>query len=143
MSTNMSDINIAETLLEKGIKPSFHRIKILEYLVNRKNHPTADMIFRDISPSIPTLSKTTVYNTLKTLLDYGVIISLNIDEGEQRFDADCTQHAHLKCISCGNIFDLAVDDSISAYIEHQNHIFHEVKINIEGICADCAANINK
>lgn len=56
--------NITEYLIKNNIRPSFQRIKILEYLANNNNHPTADEIFKDVVKEIPMLSKTTVYSTL-------------------------------------------------------------------------------
>ena len=41
------------------------RIAIMEYLMDNPIHPSADDIYTALSPSMPTLSKTTVYNTLK------------------------------------------------------------------------------
>ena len=52
-------------LLSHKIKPSMQRIAIMDYLFEHKVHPTVDKIFNDLYPQIPTLSKTTVYNTLK------------------------------------------------------------------------------
>ena len=60
----METTEIKNILSKNGIKPSLHRMKILDYLLKMKNHPTVDTIYKDISGDIPTLSKTTVYNTL-------------------------------------------------------------------------------
>ncbi len=49
-------------LEEEGIQPSYHRLKILEYMMNHRTHPTVDIIYKNLSKEIPTLSKTTVYN---------------------------------------------------------------------------------
>ena len=52
--------NVGEYLKSHDIKPSYQRIKIFEYLVEHKNHPTVDMIYKALVDEIPTLSKTTV-----------------------------------------------------------------------------------
>lgn len=54
-----------ERLLDHNIKPSMQRIAIMQYLMEHPIHPSADDIYTALSPSMPTLSKTTVYNTLK------------------------------------------------------------------------------
>ena len=54
-----------ERLLDHNIKPSVQRIAIMQYLMEYPVHPSADDIYTALSPSMPTLSKTTVYNTLK------------------------------------------------------------------------------
>ena len=53
-----------DRLLKYSIKPSMQRIAIMEYLMEHRTHPSADEIYTALSPSMPTLSKTTVYNTL-------------------------------------------------------------------------------
>ena len=69
-----------ERLLEHNIKPSMQRIAIMEYLMNHPIHPSADDIYTALSPSMPTLSKTTVYNTLKLFSEQGAALMLTIDE---------------------------------------------------------------
>lgn len=56
-------------LKEHGIKPSYQRMKVFQYLVDNHNHPTVDMIYKALCPEIPTLSKTTVYNTLNLFVE--------------------------------------------------------------------------
>ncbi|MFC1669732.1 Fur family transcriptional regulator, partial [Spirochaetota bacterium] len=108
----MESLQISDILSEKGVKPSLHRIKIYEYLAAKKNHPTADMIYKDISGDIPTLSKTTIYNTLRTFYDNDIVQAITIEENEVRFDADMMHHAHFKCSKCGSIYDVEIDNPI-------------------------------
>lgn len=75
MITNMEKI---KTLLEeKGIKPTFQRLKILEYLSNNlNNHPTVEMVYEKLLNDIPTLSLTTVYNTLNNFLEKRLVFGV-------------------------------------------------------------------
>lgn len=57
-------LDIGEYLKSKGVRPSEQRIRIFKYLYVNKNHPTVDMIYRELVQKMPCLSKTTVYNTL-------------------------------------------------------------------------------
>ncbi|HMM69990.1 MAG TPA: transcriptional repressor, partial [Gudongella oleilytica] len=57
-------------LKQKGIRPSFIRVRILSLLMNARIHPTVDEIYEVLSKEILTLSKTTVYNTLKLFTEY-------------------------------------------------------------------------
>ena len=52
-----------EYLLKYNIKPSMQRIAIMDYLMVHRVHPTADEIYNALYPTMPTLSKTTIYNT--------------------------------------------------------------------------------
>ena len=60
-------MDVVKRLQNHNIKPSVQRIAIMNYLIEHRTHPTVDEIYTALSPSIPTLSKTTVYNTLKLL----------------------------------------------------------------------------
>ena len=52
-------------LSAKGVRPTYIRLKILDYLKKNMTHSTADMIYEALLKEIPTLSKMSVYNTLK------------------------------------------------------------------------------
>ncbi len=96
-------------LLEHSIRPSIQRMAILEYLLTHRTHPTTDEIYSALSPQIPTLSRTTVYNTLSTLSDCGAILALDLDAGQMHYDGDTTPHAHFICTRCGCIHDVWPD----------------------------------
>ena len=131
-------IDIKDRLLSFGIKPSLQRMAILDYLLMNATHPTADTIFNDLYPSIPTLSKTTVYNTLKLLEEQGVIISINIDEKNVRYDGDLSDHAHFKCKGCGCIYDLPLETRENIHVSGVGTLtITECQIYYKGYCAPC------
>ncbi|MDR0506727.1 MAG: transcriptional repressor [Dysgonamonadaceae bacterium] len=129
---------IKNRLLELGIKPSVQRMAIMEYLTVNPVHPTVDTIFNALYASIPTLSKTTVYNTLKLLSDQGAICALNIDEKNMRYDADISRHAHFKCKNCRNVFDLKTQGVDSIIIENEDKfVIKEAHFYFTGYCQNC------
>jgi Fur family ferric uptake transcriptional regulator/Fur family peroxide stress response transcriptional regulator len=129
---------IGNRLLEFNIKPSVQRIAIMEYLTGNLTHPTADVIFNDLYPSIPTLSKTTVYNTLKLLEEQGAIQSINIDEKNVRYDADISLHAHFKCKQCGCVHDFPLKDGSFCEIKDaRDFILTEFQVYYKGYCNHC------
>ncbi|MEG6614920.1 Fur family transcriptional regulator [Peptococcaceae bacterium 1198_IL3148] len=131
---------IEEYLKDHGIKPSFQRIRIFDYLVKHKNHPTVDGIFKALINEIPTLSKTTVYNTLKLFLEQGIVQLLVIEENETRYDADTSTHGHFKCEQCGKVYDISVDLSDVDLTELEKHQVNEQHIYFKGICHGCLNN---
>ena len=134
----MTQEQIATKLSEKNIRPSVQRMAVYEFLVNNPIHPTADTIYTALSLSMPTLSRTTVYNTLRQLADCGLIQTVPIEDGEMRYDAETSNHLHFKCTKCGKIYDIfrTVDFPEGVIPEG----FQETKIqtNIWGICKDCS-----
>ena len=129
--------NFGEYLKDKGVKPSYQRIKIFEYLYRNKNHPTVDMIYKELVNEIPTLSKTTVYNTLKLFSGKNIILLINIEENELRFDADTTDHGHFKCTKCGNILDFDIDLSEINTKNIAKSKIDETHLYIKGMCDTC------
>jgi Fur family ferric uptake transcriptional regulator/Fur family peroxide stress response transcriptional regulator len=113
----------------------------MEYLMNHKTHPTVDEIFSALSPTIPTLSKTTVYNTLNLFIEKGAAQMLTIDEKNARYDADISKHAHGYCRSCGkvsDIFELKPEQFRIPQIE--GFKADTVEISFHGICTECQGN---
>lgn len=136
------EMNLKDILIRNGISPSYHRLKIYEYLVGNKTHPTADVIYSEILRQIPTLSKTTVYNTLRTFADKGLLSSITIEDTEVRYDADISFHGHFKCQSCGALYDvdlgpLRTDRRLAAAKKIEGHLVTDKQIYFRGICKKC------
>ena len=134
---NQKTKDIAEILKGKNIKPSYHRMKILEYLYNNKNHPTVDKIFKDLVKEIPTLSKATVYNTLDQFKKSGLARIVTIEDNQTRYDSEVKVHGHFKCENCGRIVDFPVDiDAISANVLEKFTVTDK-DVYFKGICPGC------
>ena len=131
---------IRNRLLEFGIKPSLHRIAIMEYLMEHLTHPTVDVIFNALYPSIPTLSKTTVYNTLKLLEEQGAIQAITIDDKNLRYDSIISCHAHFKCKQCGNVYDISLNDRAALEMKDSTDFLPtECQVYYKGYCKQCKA----
>ena len=101
----MTNKSAYEYLMDHEVKPSVQRLAVMEYLLHNLTHPTADEIYSALITRIPTLSKTTVYNTLKLFVEHGAVKMLTIDEKNAMFDADTSSHAHFLCTRCNKVFD--------------------------------------
>jgi len=134
----MKDIGkVDEYLNNKGIKPSYQRIKVFDYLLKNKTHPTVDKIHHELVGEIPTLSKTTVYNTLKLFHEKGIILIINIEDNETRFDADISNHGHFKCKKCGEIYDFKLIEENLNLPNLNTFSIDEQHIYLKGICPKC------
>ncbi len=137
-TTNFSQQQVIEKLSSHGIRPSVQRIAVLSYLLHNRVHPTADEIYLSLSPSMPTLSKTTVYNVLKNFAECGVILALNIDEKNVRYDATTEEHSHLKCTSCGELYD--IPQPRYEHVTLEGFVIDRVHMYCWGICPACLSN---
>ncbi|MDR1745675.1 MAG: transcriptional repressor [Tannerella sp.] len=125
-------------LVKHGIRPSLQRMAIMDYLLDHHTHPTVDEIYTAISPRIPTLSRTTVYNTLKLFVSQGVALYISIDDRNARFDGVIDKHAHFRCKDCGRIIDIPLSGREELFTELQGMIVDYTSINIKGLCKLCA-----
>lgn len=128
---------VDEYLKEHGIKPSYQRIKVFDYLLKNRTHPTVDEIYKELVGEIPTLSKTTVYNTLKLFHKKGIILIINIEDNETRFDAYISNHGHFKCKKCGKIFDFELGENNLNLPKLKEYSIDEQHVYLKGICPDC------
>lgn len=130
-------------LKKRNINLSYQRLKVLEYLAQHQCHPTVDQIFTDLQKDISTLSKTTVYNTLRILVEAGLVRVITIEDNETRYDINVENHGHFKCETCGTIFNFRIDiDSLSSG-DLSNFKINDKNVYFKGICPRCLSNINE
>ncbi|WP_066498758.1 Fur family transcriptional regulator [Abyssisolibacter fermentans] len=132
--------NIEDYLKSNDIKPSYQRIKIFEYLIKYKNHPTVDMIYKELVGEIPTLSKTTVYNTLKLFVEKNIVIVINIEDNETRYDADTSFHGHFKCRKCKRVYDFRLE--MPHIKDLEGFDIDEYHFYLKGVCKSCKIQQN-
>lgn len=128
---------IINKLKENKITPSYTRIKIYNYLNQGMVHPTVDEIYMDLSEMFPTLSKTTVYNTLKLFVENKLARAVNLHDNKMRYEIVRTEHAHLKCDSCSEIYDIPIDISIHLPEELKGTTIDEQHLLLTGTCSNC------
>lgn len=133
-----------EHLSYYNIKPSVQRLAIMEYLMDHRTHPTVDEIYSNLNVTMPTLSRTTIYNTLRLFSEQGAAQMLTIDEKMTCYDADVSPHAHFLCKRCGGVFDLPLKEAQKESDERGfgGHSVTEIHYYYKGICKDCLKNID-
>ncbi|MCF0182099.1 MAG: transcriptional repressor [Muribaculaceae bacterium] len=122
-------------LVKHGIRPSMQRIAIMKYLMEHRTHPTVDTIYSDLHHSMPTLSRTTVYNTLQVLAQNHAVTTLSIDGHATRYDGITQPHAHFMCRHCGRIIDLPLENLPA--MPRNGLKVEQVEINFTGRCDLC------
>ena len=131
---------LKKSLEDKGLKPTYQRLKVLEYLDRHiDTHPTAEMIYEALSRNMPTISVTTVYNTLNAFLQTGLVTAETITGTEVRYDLVTHPHHHFLCRICGAIIDVDVTCPI---VEAKSkvingHTIEEIHGYFKGICEHC------
>ncbi len=111
---------------------------IMDYLMTHRTHPSIDEIYLALCDEIPTLSKTTVYNTLKLFVENGAAQMLTIDEKNVCYDGDISIHAHFLCKNCGKIHDLPARLTELTSLGDKGFQVNEIHEYYKGICPACA-----
>ena len=93
-----------------ALKHSRQRDMIKAFLMGRKDHPTADVVYMNVRKEFPNLSLGTVYRNLTLLADMGEIKRLRVGDGVDHFDADTSLHYHFVCTECDSVMDLKMDN---------------------------------
>jgi Fur family peroxide stress response transcriptional regulator len=140
MSDNIREQEAYIKLVNNGLHPSVQRLAIMEYLLTHLTHPTVKDVYDGLSDSIPTLSRTTVYNTLRLFSEHNVAQMITIDDHHICYDSNVKPHVHFFCKKCGKVIDL-FDEEPKVLSEHLNidgNIVDEVCTYYKGVCADCA-----
>ncbi|MDK9711005.1 Fur family transcriptional regulator [Acidaminobacter sp.] len=133
--------NATTMLMENGIKPSYQRIRILEYLMSHRTHPTVAEVYNGLIDEIPTLSKTTVYNTLKLLIEHQIVNEILIEEKEVLYDVAEEDHGHFKCVSCGDLIDFNLNEAPPAV--PTGFVVQSVHVYYKGLCNKCSGKQHK
>ncbi len=123
-------------LKEVGLSPTMQRVAILRYLLLNRNHPTVNMIYQDIRRKIPTLSKTSVYNSLNLFRKHNLVFTVPTDEDEKHYDLRLTSHSHFICRECRIIYDLKLP-KININDEINGHKVEQYDVILRGICNKC------
>lgn len=127
--------DVGQYLSAHHIRPSYQRCRIYQVLAERKTHPTIDEIYQALLPEIPTLSKTTVYNTMELFIREQIAQPLSIEDNLLRYDADISSHGHFQCLECGRVYDFALAEVETPElwgfeVRSRNYFF-------KGVCPAC------
>lgn len=122
------------------LKHSKQRDMIKDFLMSRKDHPTADVVYTNVRQQIPNISLGTVYRNLTLLADIGEIHRLRLGDGVDHFDADTSPHYHFVCSHCGKVVDLtmgSIDDIQDVAGENFDGNITGHVTYFYGSCGDC------
>ncbi len=128
---------LEDTLRSYGMKASHQRVAILQYLKDVSSHPTADEVYAYLVEEDECLSRATVYNTLNTFRDRGLVQEITIQKNQRRYDGDLTEHGHFLCTQCGVVIDLPGDTNNAKNLIAQGFSIENIQIFFYGRCPRC------
>ena len=126
---------------ELGTPLTIQRRATLAALVARADHPTADDLYEDVAGTLVGVSRGTVYRTLDTLVELGVIGRVCHPGSSARYDAKTHRHHHLVCDRCGSMADLEAPSLDAVEVPDLSTTGFSVRdysVQFRGLCRVCA-----
>lgn len=103
-------------------------------------HLTANQIMEELRKSGHQFAYGTVYNSLRYLVDAGLITELKLGDGASRYDGRTEDHLHLRCERCGRIEEATLDippEWLEDVKERTDFSIRKLDIVIHGLCGRC------
>jgi Fur family transcriptional regulator, peroxide stress response regulator len=125
---------------EKGIPLTAQRRTVLEVLLQRSDHPTADQVYEAVQEQIPQISRRTIYRVLDTLVEFELIRRVHHPGAAARFDGMVGRHHHLVCVQCNKIVDLespALDSITLPKGKPHGFDVSDFTVQLIGMCSEC------
>ena len=131
---------IIQLFNQKGLKITPQRRLIFELLAEDESHPTAEELYKLVISRMPDVSQTTVYNTLRELVELGELSPVeNLSHAGARFDTNTSPHHHLFCMHCHTLVDIERDfpDAKLTLEEAKGYQIVKNQVTFYGICQEC------
>jgi Fur family peroxide stress response transcriptional regulator len=130
---------IIEAFRTKGYRATSQRIAIADSVLNSKKHPSAETIYEEVKQVFPTLSISTVYNTLHLMKDLNLVNELAFHDNT-RYDPNTEIHVNLVCERCREIKDFEdpeLEEFIKRVTKKKGFTVTGHRLDVYGLCRDC------
>ena len=129
--------------MERTRKHSRKRDAILDCIRRTKCHPTAEWVHQQLKPEFPDLSLGTVYRNIAMFKEEGVIQSIGVVNGLERYDIVTDPHTHFICTCCGQVLDLdtvVLPGSVLEDVAAAGGAVTSYQLQFTGTCPHCGTH---
>ena len=131
---------LAAYLEKNHLKQTKQREVILQTFLDAQRHVTSEELYQSVRAEHANIGYTTVYRTMKLLVEAGLATERHFDDGITRYEIEHEHHDHLVCVKCGKIQEFESDliERTQAQIA-EDHGFEVLRHRHElyGHCAAC------
>ncbi len=127
--------------MKRATRYSKKREAILAAIYSTDCHPSAEWLYQTLKPRYPDLSLGTIYRNLLLFQEQGLVRSVGVHQGQERYDGVMEPHAHFVCRRCGSVVDLR---QINLDVELNRTVSEQYGFSVErreltfyGLCPDC------
>ncbi len=129
-----------------GLRLTHQRLEIFRELMVATDHPSAEMVYTRVRKRIPTISLDTVYRTLGSLEECGIIGRVGASTPSARFESNPMPHHHFVCDRCGEIRDVFAaefDREVLGRAVPEGYEVRSGHVELRGMCPACAPSADR
>ena len=132
----------AQKLSNKNINATAMRLLVLDFLLDQSSAISLTDIEKGMAPA----DRTTIYRTLKTFEEKGLVHAIDDGTGTPKYalcadecgaDEHHDTHVHFFCVSCNETLCLP-DSKIPALLLPNKFSALEMNLVVKGVCDQCA-----
>jgi Fur family peroxide stress response transcriptional regulator len=134
------DEQIVEVFRSKGYKATPQRISVARSVLTSREHPSAESVYKEVKRVHPTISLSTVYNTLHVLKELNMVHELGLNCIGLRFDPNTKPHINMVCSRCGMVRDLEdplFEEALERVEKRTGYKITVQTIELYGLCKRC------
>ena len=131
-----------EFIRESGLKTTRQREDIAQWFFDNNGHMSADQIYRDVKSASPGIGFSTVYRTMKLLVESGLVHERHFGDGEALYENVSTHHDHCICTKCGKIIEFEnpqIEALQMSVAERFGFRLSSHKMELYGLCRECSS----
>lgn len=132
-----------DSLHARGQRVTAQRMEVLREIADTNAHPDVEQIYHVVRERVPGISLDTVYRTLATLTECGLVSRVSVTPGPMRYDGNTSPHDHFICTRCGAIHDIDEVAPARVSVSQQSDMpgtIDSVEVSVRGVCAECMAS---
>jgi len=135
-------------LREHNLPVTAQRLAIAETLLTSHRHLSAEEVAQEVTAAGRKVGTATVYRTIDTLLESGLVVERDFGEGFRRFEParDIPHHEHLVCTQCGKVEefrDERLERMTTIVAESRGFARQRHRLVIHGVCKDCQTGVSR
>jgi len=134
-----------ELCRQRDLAVTHQRAIIYEALFSMSGHPTPEQVYERVRQQIPSISLATVYKTINTFLETGIVHEASLHHGSIRLDSNLEPHHHMVCTKCKAICDLkqeAIGPVLMNGTLPNGFRLQRFSVEVLGLCERCAKSQN-
>ncbi|MFL2936244.1 MAG: Fur family transcriptional regulator [Myxococcota bacterium] len=131
---------LSEYLEKNQLKRTRQREVILDAFLDQGGHTSSEELHRVIVDQSPGIGYTTVYRTMKLLVEAGLAEERHFNDGLARYEPRDDHHDHLVCTECGAIIEFESEEIESAQTEiakFHGFTLEKHRHELYGRCPNC------